>query len=538
MKKILLFTFILGSWLLAPNSLQAKPAYRGAIEKQQPDGTTITIYQHGDEFFHYTTLADGTWVAKQADGFYKAIPAMSKAEVERKRMQSPKMRITEQTQQAYPLNLAPRGLVILVNFQDVKMDAINNTREVFDEMLNGDNYTANDANGSARQYFIDQSRGQYQPQFDVVGPVTLPYNMAYYGSNDDANMPSLVKKACALANREWNVDFTQYDNNNDGVVDFVFFIYAGFGQADSDIEETIWPHAHWLYNNGYGQRFYVDDKMIDMYACGSELSYTTKKRDGIGTFCHEFGHVLGLPDLYALDAYMKNLGKWDIMDYGSYNDNGNTPPNYSAYERFFLGWLKPTILNSAATIQLADVATNAACIVTQTGTHNLIGNNPDATEFYLIENRQQQGWDEHIPGHGMLISKIQYNYNIWVANTPNSGSGKCVDLIEADGQDDPSKYYYGKANDAFPHGATEYTMFNKYPLTNITEKDGIISFDFMGGGEENVLNNLEDMQVVDEQILAIYNLFGQQQPTTDISSLTSGIYIIKTNKTTKKISIP
>ncbi len=525
-------------------SLNAKPAYRGGVNVTQPDGTTLTIYQHGDEHFHYLTLADGTWVQKQANGFYTHIEALSLAEVRTKHKEARMRRLPAQTQQAYPLNIAPRGLVILVNFSDVKMDAAN-TREAFDRMLNSADYTENGATGSARQYFIDQSRGQYQPHFDVVGPVDLPETMAYYGANnaygEDQNVHKLVLKACGLAD-ELGVDFSQYDNNNDGEVDFVYFIYAGYGEADSYIEETIWPHAFWLYE-GYGQKFTLDGKRIDMYACGAELNFGTKKRDGIGTFCHEFGHVLGLPDLYATNgAKHKNLGMWDIMDYGSYNNDGNTPPCYSAYERFFLGWLKPTLLNEPTTVTLQDIQSgNGAALISPTGTHNLIGNDPDTTEFYLLENRQQTGWDAYIKGHGMILTRIDYNYFNWFDNSPNNDASNLrVDLLEADGKDAYS-FYNGKLGDAFPHGASEVTVAEHYEITNIKEENGFITFDFMGGGNEikiPVNAALDNLISGEETIMAIYNILGQNQGTTDINSITtSGIYIIKTNKGTKKISI-
>ncbi len=546
--------FILSLLATCTLTLQAKPAYRGAIEKQQPDGTTITIYQHGDEFFHYTTTEDGTWVKLHEDGFYRAIPALSDEQVKMRRQQSPRLRKTEQIQaeEAYPLNIAPRGLVVLVNFSDTKMKSTNTLAD-FKRMLNDAHYKDNGAYGSARQYFIDQSRGQYQPQFDVVGPVTLSKEMAYYGKNDaagnDMHTAEFVQEAVKLADG-LGVDFTQYDHNNDGEVDFVYFIYAGYGEADSGQENTIWPHMYWLYE-GNGVDLKLDGKRIDNYACGSELNASTRKRDGIATFCHEFSHVLGLPDLYTTNgSNHKTMGEWDILDYGPYNDNGNTPPAYSAYERFFLGWLKPVILNTASTVTLHDLLNhNIACLVAEKGTHNLVGNGPDPTKFFLLENRQQEGWDEFLPGHGLLITQVRYKYSLWYQNSVNNTPSRMgVDIMEADGQAPAYGFdangnlkdwgYFGKPGDAFPTGATFYTPFDNYPITNIAENDGVITFDFMGGGEVNVLDNITDVEVGDEEIVAIYNLLGQLQHTTDLNSLNSGIYIIKTNKSTKKVSIP
>ncbi len=521
-------------------ALWAVPARPGGRQVTQPDGSTITIYQHGDEFFHYTTLEDGTWVAKDADGFYRKTEPLTKEQFAQRQARA-KRKVASQTQ-GYPLNLVERGLVILVNFKDVKFQE-ENTREAYDRMLNGDNYDEYGGIGSAKQYFQDQSRGQYNPQFDVIGPVELPENMAFYGGNDaygeDKNIPSMILKACGEADTQFGVDFTKYDNNNDNEVDFVFFLYAGYGEHDSPDENTIWPHAFWLYE-GYGRRFYVDEKRINTYACTSELSWDTKERAGIGTFCHEFSHVLGLPDLYEVTytANIKTWGAWSLMDYGSYLNNGTTPPNYSAQERFFLGWLKPTILNKAQTIQLGNIVSNAACIITADGTHNLIGNDPKATTYFLLENRQQTGWDVGLPGHGMLVTRVQYSYKAWFDNAPNSSAIQRVDIIEADGKSGYSRNWAnGKPGDAFPTGAQEYKPFTNYPITNITEENGIITFDFMGGGEENVLDGIEDIFPEEEKIIAIYNLLGQPQTTTELSELTQGIYIIRTNKTTKKIAI-
>lgn len=520
--------------LVSTTLLVAKPAYRGPIEIEQADGTTVTVYKHGDEFFHYMTTADGQRVELK-DGMLQKLPALSEEEILTRRMQSDKRRITNQTRAAYPLNIAPRGLVILVNFTDVSFSD-ENTLADMTEMLNGDNYTYNDATGSARQYFHDQSMGQYNPVFDVVGPVTVSNTMSYYGQNyptedsEDKHVDKMIQEACKLADQQFNVDFSLYDNNNDGDVDFVYFIYAGYGEADSEITNTIWPHSFWLYD-GYRITLKLDGKRINTYACGAELQ-ASGNRDGIGTFCHEFGHVLGLPDLYATNSSNNHtLLDWDIMDYGSYNNDGKTPPAYSAYERFFLGWATPTILNKAVTVELPGLQqTNACCIITSTGNSNLIGNDPDPTEFFLLENRQQTGWDKHLPGHGMLITKIKYSYATWIQNTVNNNT-MGVDIMEAR----TNTGYYGQGTDAFPAGATKYTPYANYPITNIKENKGIITFDFMGGG--NIFNTDLENTVQEETVLAIYNIMGQAVATTDLSQLEQGIYIVKTTLGTKKIAV-
>jgi M6 family metalloprotease-like protein len=193
------------------------------------------------------------------------------------------------------------------------------------------------SSGSARQYFHDTSWGQYNPQFDVVGPYTLSQSYAYYGKNNDANVGEMIRDACKMADED-GVDFTQYDNDNDGKVDFVYVLYAGYGEADGGPANTVWPHNYDLRYTGVTCN--VDGKTVRNYACSNEISYYSKLYNGIGTFCHEFSHVLGLPDLYETNQTPKGLHTlldWDILDYGPYNNDGNTPPAYSAYERFYMG---------------------------------------------------------------------------------------------------------------------------------------------------------------------------------------------------------
>ena len=513
-------------------SAWAVPARRTGIVVTQPDGSEVTVYQHGDEYFHWQTNEKGEWIKMDEDGFYRVTKALSKEEIESKRMASPK----RAAMAAYPLNMAPRGLVILVNFADV---AFETEKAEMDSMLIGENYTRNysysykgktysvNSKGSARQYFQDASNGQYNPQFDVIGPVTVSNNVSYYGKNDsygnDMYADKMVSEACKLADTEFDVDFTQYDNDNDGYVDFVFVIYAGYGEADGGASTTIWPHSWNLLSAGTQCK--VDGKTVDLYACGNELDFYSKKHTGIGTFCHEFSHVLGLPDLYVTNTSSHTtMNEWDIMDYGPYNNEGNTPPTFSAYERFFMGWLQPRLIVEPENIKLNDLQTsNEALLISTTDEHNLIGNNPDPTTFYIVENRQQKSWDEHLPGHGMMLTKIQYSYSRWSQNTVNNSSSKMgVDLIEANGKTSNQ----GKATDLFPAGATAYLKIEGHAIEEIQEIDGVIKFKYRGGTIETANEDV----VIDEQVIAIYNILGQKQATTRIEHLPCGAYVVvKTN---------
>ena len=528
-------------------SVWAIPARRGAIVRTQPDGSEIVVYQHGDEFFHWETNEKGVWLTLDKDGFYQVTEALSKEAIAAKRAASP-LHIAPKEEVATPLNIAPRGLIILVNFADL---AFTETIEEMDSMHNAKNYTRDyeyvyrgntyqvSSEGSARQYFYDASFGQYNPQFDVIGPVTVSREYAYYGKNNvntqfDQRPWEMVKEACVIADTLLDVDFTQYDNDNDEIVDFVYGIYAGYGEADGGGANTIWPHSYQL--SAAGAYCQVDGVRVDLYACGNEIDYYTKKHTGIGTFCHEFSHVLGLPDLYTTEGQThKTLGEWSILDYGPYNNDGNTPPAYSAYERFFMGWLTPEVIVDSANIRLEELnSSQRALLISTEDKHNLIGNDPKSTRFYLLENRQQQGWDTYLPGHGLMLTYVQYNATRWQENTVNNTSRSMgVDLIEADGKTPNSSGtgYLGKATDLFPAGATSYTQITAHAIVDIEVIDGLIYFKYRGGAIETDVENIE----MPTSVIAIYNILGQKQSTTDIESLGSGTYIVVTTTGTRKI---
>ena len=416
MRRSLLYIFL----LLASIAAFAVPARRGPREVTQPDGTVITVYAHGDEHFSWFTDESGRRIEKDEEGFYRPAEALTPADIQARRRQSPYF-APEEAQSAIPLNIAPRGLVILAEFKDVKFST---PKADIDTMLNGRvfereyDYTEKGkvihvvSSGSARQYFFDSSYGQYSPQFDVVGPVTVSDSAKHYGSNTggkDRYVQDMIREACTLASNQ-GTDFSIYDNDKDGYVDFVYVIYAGYGEADGGGENTIWPHKHKL-----GKTVKLNGKTVQVYACGCEMNYYSKQFYGIGLFCHEFGHVLGLPDMYETTGKedWKTLGLWDIMDYPYAND-GNTPASYSGYERFFLGWAKPRLLTEPENVTLDEIITsNEVLIVSPTGKHNMVGNNPVPQTFYVLENRQNTSWNTYCQGKGLLITKVAYNYDRW-----------------------------------------------------------------------------------------------------------------------------
>lgn len=508
-------------------SINAVPAYRGWQTKTQPDGSTIEVQQNGDEVYHYYTNRAGDIVRKDAEGYWRVAEAQPTAETIRARRakahRAPVRRVGG-------INLAPRGLFILVNFSDTKYQA-GNTHAQMDSMMNAVNYTYGNAVGSARKYFIDQSNGKYTPTFDVVGPVTLSKKYSYYGANDDDGNDmypgDMVVEACQLAKSQYNVDFTQYDNDNDGEIDFVYIIYAGKGEADGGSENTIWPH-NWDIESAiyYGNCTYtaaqakVDGLAINNYACSGELSGTSGDRNGIGTLCHEFGHVLGLPDFYDTDygSNYKNArtpGDWDIMDSGSYNGDGDCPPNYSAFEKYYFGWttmINPGTDGQQLTLYPAGDARYQAYQVNASGALQAA-----ATEGlnYYIENRQQTGWDKYLPGHGMLVWYVDYKQSVWDENAPNNtASYPRYTLASATGY----TTNIGSAKDPFPGtgNKTNWTGVSDKPLKDIREQNGVVTLTYLDVFLGYTVNWVADGETIESKV---YEQAGMplQMPTATVT---------------------
>lgn len=380
-----------------------------------------------------------------------------------------------------------KAIVILVEYQDVKFNQNYDAADYFTRMLNEDGFSDYGATGCAAEYFRYNSCDSFRPEFDVYGPVTLSQKMSYYGGNNskgnDLRPAEMIMEACELLDD--TVDFSEYDRNGDGIVDNIFVFYAGRGENAGGMKDTIWPHSWNLVAAGY-PAVYMDGVRIHTYGCTNE--WQQSRPDGVGTFIHEFSHVIGLPDLYATtrsDPFTP--GSWSVLDYGPYNNDGMTPPNYGAFERYALGWMKPREIDKPISAILPPIDSNVAGVIRTSS----------EKEFFLVENRQQTGWDTYIPGHGMLVWHIDYDESIWRRNVVNNDAAhQYVDLEEADG----IQTYATQAGDAFPgyYRKTEFTAETSpamktwsgesvsFPLIGITENEGMISFDVCGGGEEAV----------------------------------------------------
>lgn len=502
--------YLLTALLFVAASLNAIPAKRGWQTRTQADGTTIEVQMIGDEFYHYTINRDGQQVQLGEDGMYRVVGEEPTAKQAKARHEAaPRLRRAIQASEfGYTPNLAPRGIVIMVNFSDKSFKAAN-TRGVVDSLCNAVNCKVNKKGStyypSAGEYFKDQSNGTYHPIFDVYGPVTLSNNMKYYGENDsqgnDKRAAVAVVEACKKL--ESQVDFTKYDSNNDGKVDFVYMMYAGEGENATDVANQIWPHAFSIdeefeYQDANFTDVYptkndckVDGKQINTYACSAEISGGSL--DGIGTLCHEFSHVLGLPDLYDIEygkVYKNNMtpGDWNIMDGGSYNGDGHCPPNYDPWEKAFMGWLDPVNPgNDPQTLTLHPNGTTQynAYQLNDSGTKQAY--NKEGTNYY-IENRQKIGWDRCLPAAGMLIWKVNYKKSVWKENSPNASSTSGAPLYTIM-TPSGSTAIAGNSSDVFKSGS--WTELSDKPLTNIKVSNQIVTLNYIGEG--SAIETVEEM---------------------------------------------
>ena len=319
-----------------------------------------------------------------------------------------------------------KGLIILVEFQDISF-ASEDPIQAWTDIANKPGYIDRDsiAIGSVSDYFYDQSYGKFKLTFDVVGPVKAAHNHEYYGENKDwgdnfwfdKNVGELVEEACkGVADK---VNFADYDWDDDGEVEQVFLLYAGRGENDYARKDSavIWPHMASLMLDweGYEKGIVLQGKRINVYACSNEIISNVKfpHLAGIGTFCHEFSHCLGLPDLYNTEEGNSVLGDYDLMDYGSYLGEGWCPVGYSSYERYVCGWLTPEPTDDPVGISgLSPLHTSPDVRIYRTSA--------DANDYYLIENRKKESWDRYFPKAGLMAWHIDYDAEAWATNVVNN----------------------------------------------------------------------------------------------------------------------
>ena len=506
-------------------SALAVPARRGYMVVAQPDGSSVRVLIRGDEHSHVMLTSDGCAVTKGSDGYLhylhfdpdgsrtdtgvevtdgadpstveasRAVPyeALNRQAAASRRMhrvtpmtgRSPEMVTRADSKPVY------RAVIILAQFSDLQFTY---GQDYFEDLVNKSGYNLNGAAGSCLDYFKDQFGDSADFSFTVGPVVTLPKGYAYYGQNDkdgqDSHPEEAVSEACRLSDAE--VDFSQSD--------YVFMFYAGGNPADGGAsDDHIWPHSWSLAEAGID--LVLDGKRISTYSCTSELmntNYYSAKMEfaSIGTFCHEYGHALGLPDFYDTD-YEQSGGDADgfwfttsIMDGGSYNNGGRTPPAYNAVELYCLGLLEPENLEEGE-YTLEPVSSSRRALYLESGTRG---------EFFLYEARQALGWDKYIGGSGMLVYHIDmssrnagystyYGTTLkamerWTLNEVNCRpDNQCADLVEC----------YPKASEVaqvfFPYSSLTTLSARTVPdykcwsgaipslsLTNIKKTNGTVTF--------------------------------------------------------------
>ena len=533
----------------------ARPARPGVVTFYQPDGTSFPGMMRGDEFYKIRTTVDGHAVIQGEDGWWyyaqfnasgerirsdyrvgsnvpgsvlfesSNIPYGKLAENARSKRQTfisdrqPLMkRIMQHNQvqtKAGGETVIKRGIIILAEFSDVKFEF---KKENFINLLTKDGYNYNGATGSAMQYFNDQFEGRFQFEFEVSDIITLQNNRKYYGGNDrngdDKNPAQMVKDACEAADAK--IDFSQYDQDGDGEIDNVFIFFAGEDESEGFDEECIWSHAWWVKDGG-GIRCSLDGKVLNSYACTSELSLQSNGRStdmtGIGTFCHEYSHTLGLPDLYDTDYDSEggwSAGVWlstSLMDGGNQNNINNTPPYYNAIEREILGLAEPILLEKDGAYTLRPVQNNVFYRL----------NADTEGEYYLFECRGKSGWDKYIGGNGMLVYHIDKSdkyLSKWEGkNTVNAVlSHQCADLIEADGRTD--EITEGTYQTAFKNISG---VFFPYNSTNSLTPDSTPGLMYWSGKKGKI--SITNIQRDGENIT--FNVIGHSGTTTPPAVMSS-----------------
>lgn len=424
MKKIILTA----SMALMALAASAVPAKRGLWRNVQlAGGGTARVQLVGDEHIHFYVSEDGTrYSLDSATGLYSPMSdaqmsAKTSRAAARRKVIGNKMRPRRVgTIDKSVFQGTKKAIVILAQYTDKKFTA-DNSLDLYKKAINGINYKDGDFRGSVRDYFRAQSNGQFDIDFDVVGVCPLKYPYSHYGKNvgdDEPNTYEMIVEACQWAHNN-GTDFSKYDWNGDGKVDQVYVIYAGLGEADGGTTNTVWPHMFYL--SAYeGTEYYekgltLDGVTIDTYACGPELQ-GDGRNNGVGTFCHEFSHCMGFPDLYDYNSSWFGMGYFDLMDSGSYNGDGYLPAGYSAAEKSDCGWIElKDMTNITETVNVTDMAPQ-----TKNGDAYIIKNKGNENEYFVVEYRAKDGWDAEIPGEGIMITHIDFDQDIWDYNTANT----------------------------------------------------------------------------------------------------------------------
>lgn len=583
MKKLYLMLSMLFAFGAAANAVPAKKLQKVIT---LTNGTQVSVELRGDEYLSWWEGTDGTAYRTTAtdENVFEAFDLEAqKPAAAARRARAEQGRVARLARVKNSLKGADdkmrglggdhitykgvkKGLVVLVDFKNKKF-ADGHDLEYYKNVINGKDFSDEEEGyvGSVRDYFLAQSNGQFELDFDVVGPVTMSKNYGYYGNDGayqkDEKVYEMIKEACDGIQDK--VNLKDYDWDGDGEADQVFFLYAGLGQASGASASTIWPHESELRYWPCGVLSYSTGK-INTYACANELQPETQGSSryisaGIGTICHEFSHCLGFADMYDTSGgggY--GMSVFDVMDQGSYNGNGFVPCNYTAFERIYAGWVEAIELDAPATVK--DMKS-----VSDYGRPFIMYNYKNTNEYFLMENRQNTGWDEGLYGsNGLLITHVNYVPSRWANNSVNWSTEKiqCCTVVNADGSRDNTQY--SLQGDLYPYEVKGVTMNDEFtdesepaaklytknsdnsyalgiPITQIKRSKGSISFLVCGGEPSNVIDNtfngvvdgINGVTVADKtRDNRIYSIDGRYLGT-DASALGKGIYVVGGKKIVK-----
>lgn len=583
MKKLYLMLSMLFAFGAAANAVPAKKLQKVIT---LTNGTQVSVELRGDEYLSWWEGTDGTaYRATADDAVFEAFDLEAqKPAAAARRARAEQGRVARLARVKNSLKGADdkmrglggdhitykgvkKGLVVLVDFKNKKF-ADGHDLEYYKNVINGKDFSDEEEGyvGSVRDYFLAQSNGQFELDFDVVGPVTMSKNSGYYGNDGayqkDEKVYEMIKEACDGIQDK--VNLKDYDWDGDGEADQVFFLYAGLGQASGGSPGTIWPHESELRYWPCGVLSYSTGK-INTYACANELQPETQGSSryisaGIGTICHEFSHCLGFADMYdTTGGGGYGMSVFDVMDQGSYNGNGFVPCNYTAFERIYAGWVEAIELESPATVK--DMKS-----VSDYGRPFIMYNYKNTNEYFLMENRQNTGWDKGLYGsNGLLIVHVNYVPSRWANNTVNSSGEKiqCCTVVNADGSRETTNQY-SLQGDLYPYEVKGVTMNDEFtdesepaaklytknsdnsyalgiPITQIKRSKGSVSFLVCGGDANNVIDNTFNGVVdgINGVTVAkkatdnrIYSIDGRYLGT-DASALGKGIYVVGGKKVVK-----
>jgi M6 family metalloprotease-like protein len=509
----------------------AGPSNNQAFKVFQPNGNSITLHGYGDEFFNYLQTEDGYTVIMNKSGQYVyairnnegyLIPSdilvsekgnreadeinflngieknilprstlleeynLKRIKTNMQRMNKNKStRLFKTSQEPVHWNIA----VLLIEFPDRPHTlSVEQVSKLFNEPGFEGGYGSP---GSFNDYFKEISYGKFTITADVYGWYMADSSADYYSYANDNNLQrsgELVANALDQADAA-GVDFSKYDNEGDNIIDEIIVIHSGLGAAQKVETKYIWAHQAALSQEN--RRVYDGDTLAS-YMIQEELQYnsfsdTNIRQAGIGLYVHEFGHALGLPDLYSVagDNGNATVGRWCTMADGCWLEDGKRPSHFCGWCKEQLGWIQPEIVSSNGVTQFPAIDLN------ENGYKKFLLYSAPA-QYFLVENRYKRGFDAALPGEGLVIFHIDNE------RSNRSSLPRKVDVEEADGLDELQKgISRGDNGDQYP-GAKNNRTFDSFSYPSSRDYEGNLSLvsitDISNPGE--VMTAVVDVQAV------------------------------------------